>query len=234
MKTTHIRYVILLISPFLLTGCFTSSFLQTAKPLDKGAVEVTGGLTGYATEDDRLPGLNSMVRVGVGANSDIGIGYATGIFGHARLDYKYNFYRSADDRRFLSTGLGLDFFSDDEDATGVPALNIPLYFSINHQGNVIPYFGQRFTLGLSHMDVLFGKGSGSHDIYYTGVAGIRFGKLRLKGYVEFSYSVGMERYRHSFYNYQTESLQSFDNRYETTGVELNVGLTIPFGGKKKE
>ncbi|MES2557299.1 MAG: hypothetical protein V4604_14185 [Bacteroidota bacterium] len=234
MNTRKIQIAALFTLPFLVSGCFTSSFLQTAKPLDKGNAEVSVGATGYLINDDPLPGVNAMVRVGVGARSEVGLGYATGIFGHTRLDYKYNFYRSANEKRFLSSGLGLDYFFNDDDGNGIPGVNVPLYFSINHGGSVVPYFGQRFTLGLNDLDVLSGKGRGSHVMYYSGAAGIRFGKRHLKGFLELGYSVSRERSLYSFIDYDTGLEHKYDNHYESLSMELNVGLTIPFGGGREE
>lgn len=220
------------IFPLLLTSCFTSSILQTAKPLDKGTCEFSGGILGFS-RGETLPGLNTMLRVGIGRRSDIGLGYSLGI-GHLRLDYKYNFYRSANEKNFLSTGLGFEYFFTEADYKPIPAISLPLYFSMNHTGKIIPYFAQRFTFGLADMNVAFGNhGEGHHTLFYTGGAGIRYGKNRLKGYVEVSYSVDRVRDRQLTQNADNEQYTS-DHTHQSPGIEINVGLTFTFGGKKSE
>jgi hypothetical protein len=232
MTMKKLRYTTLIVLLFLLGSCFTSSLLQTAKPLDKGTVEFTGGAAGYFGFSQTLPGLNAMVRVGTGKRSDLGFGYATGLFGHARLDYKYNFYRSPDENRFFSSGVGIDWITADEDEL-LPAVNIPFYFSINHQGKVVPYFGQRFTLGLNDVDVRFGgSAEGMHRAYYSGGAGIRYGRNRVKGFIELTYAVELSRDRHFGYNAQQEQYLQ-DNRYEEPVAQLNIGVTIAFWQKRK-
>lgn len=227
MIIRKLLFAVLFAPLLLVSSCYTTSALQTAKPLDKGTKEFTLGAVGYARYNTILPGLNCMMRFGTGGHSDWGIGYATGIPGHLRVDYKYNFYRSADERNFLSTGLGMDVMHVDEDEI-IPAVNVPLYFSMNHGKKLIPYFNQRFTLGLSELDVLTGQGMGDHYLFYSGGAGLRYSAFRVKYFVEFSYSVDRFRNRHESLNAQGETIL-FDNSSQHPGVELNVGLTFTFG-----
>lgn len=182
--------------------------MQTAKPVDKGGIEVTTGLSAYGSSGGGgIPSVDVMVRYGVGEKADIGASYALGLFGHFRLDYKHVLYTSPNKNTYLSTGFGVDgilyeaTWSEPKDV----GLTVPLYFSFNHNKKVIPYFAQKATLGLNDIEVLgqYGKPAGlmnydyDHNWYYSGGFGFKWGEKRLKWYSELSYSVRFNREYHN-------------------------------------
>ena len=198
------KFIYVLALPLLLGSCFSSSIMQTAKPVDRGEIEVTTGLSAYgSTGGGGIPSADVMVRYGVGENSDLGAYYALGLFGHFRLDYKHVLYKSPTENTYLSSGFGIDgllyeaTWSEPQDL----GLSVPVYFSFNHTKKVIPYFMQKATLGLNDINVLsqYNRAPGltnydyDHNWYYSGGFGFKWGEKRVKWYGELSYSIRFNR-----------------------------------------
>ena len=186
----------------LLQSCYSSSVMQTAKPLEKGESDFSIGADGYASSGDMFPGLELMYRRGINGKSDFGARYTFGLWGHGRIDYKYNFFRSANERLFLSSGIGFDAYVPDSfgGQNWFVGPYVPLYFSFNHGNPVVPYFSQGFSFGLNDLrglapnqvPITSNYQGFEHTMFYNGGFGIRFGQRRVKYFVELSYGVRLE------------------------------------------
>lgn len=202
-KRLLMKFLIAILVLASLSSCFSSSIMQTAKPVEKNKVETTLGISGYTTGEGGLPSLDAMVRYGVSKKSDLGLAYSLGLFGHFKLDYKHVLYASPNQNAFLSTGFGVDgilyegTWSEPKDV----GLTVPLYFSFNHTKKVIPYFAQKVTFSLRDAQVLgqykndpgFTDYNLDHNWYYAGGGGVKWGQNRLKWFAELSYSVRFNR-----------------------------------------
>lgn len=234
------KFTVLLFLPIVLASCFSSSIMQTAKPVEKGQIETTAGLSAYGSSGGGgIPSADVMVRYGIGQKSDIGASYSLGLFGHFRLDYKHNLYESPTKNTYLSSGFGVDAmlyeatWSEPQDV----GLTLPLYFSFNHNKKVIPYLAQRATLGLNDIGVLvqYDKNPGltdydyDHNWYYSGGFGIKWGEKRVKWYAELSYSIRFNReYQNSVYTDDFGETQTFfrKNTDPQEVFQLSVGMVI--------
>lgn len=190
--------------PLILTSCFSSSIMQTAKPTPKGTLERSVGISAYADDGDIYPAIDGMLRTGLSEKSDIGLAYSFGTLGHLKLDFKHLIYASPDENAFLSTGIGVDGIWSEEvlgPTNKDIGMTLPLYFSFNHNEKITPYFAQRATLGLTDLSALsqYSKAPGTqsfslnHDWYYTGGGGIRWGEKNVRWFAELSYTFQFNR-----------------------------------------
>ncbi|MCR9173238.1 MAG: hypothetical protein NXI10_12125 [bacterium] len=220
----------------LLSGCYTSSMMQTAKTLDKGEREFTVGAGPYTSSGDILASPDFMLRWGISDKSDFGIGYSLQLNGHIRADWKRELWSSADQRQFLSSGVMADVFIPNDFAGDPVYIGIcaPLYYSFNHHKKRVPYFGQRISLGLRDLSIIRYAGVNEpitervslyHQMYYSGAAGIRFGQNRFKWFIEASYSLKME---HIFRNYFNTDA-SVDDWQLSRGYDRDVNAQITLG-----
>lgn len=159
--------------------------------------------------------------------------------GHIRADWKRELWTNAEETQYLSSGAMFEMFFPN-DFAGDPnyfGICLPVYYSFNHDKKWVPYFGQRFSLGLGGLNIVRYAGVQEplerninlyHDMYYSGIAGIRFGKKRVKYFLEASYNVKMG---HRFFNY----LYSYDNVEEwrlqrgydgSAGLQLTLGMNL--------
>ncbi len=229
----------------LLSGCYTSSMMQTAKTLDKGEREFTVGGGPYFSSFDLLGCPDLMWRRGISDKSDVGFGYSPQLNGHFRADWKRELWNSPNERQFLSSGAMLELFVPN-DFAGDPfymGACLPVYYSFNHHKKWVPYFGQRFSVGLGGLSIIKYAGVNEplqenvrveHSMYYSGAAGVRFGQNRFKWFLEASYSLKMQ---HSFRNYlySDDMIEEWRLRrgYDGDGnFQLTLGMTIERKPKK--
>ena len=227
-----------------LSGCYTASMMQTAKTLDKGERELTIGAGPYTSSGDFLVCPDFMLRWGYSDKSDFGLMYSLQLNGHFRGDWKREIWSNANQTSFLSTGAMAELFLPN-DFAGDPTyfgLGLPVYYSFNHDKKWVPYFGQRFSLGLGGLSIVRYAGVNEpieenvniyHDMYYSGAVGVRFGKRRLKGFLEASYSVKMGN---RFYNYwySNDNIQEWRlSRGYDGDVNLQLTLGLALGRKQK-
>ncbi len=193
----------------IVSSCFSSSIMQTAKPTPKGALERSFGVSGFAETgfDDQVdfyPTIEGMLRTGITEKSDIGLAYSLGTLGHLKFDFKHLLYASPDHNLCLSTGIGVDGIWAEEILGPINkdvGVTLPLYFSFNHNQKITPYFAQRATLGLTDVSALsqYGKVPGTqafyldHDWYYHGGGGIRWGEKNVRWFAELSYKFQFNR-----------------------------------------
>ena len=227
------NYLLTCCIPLLLASCHTSSVLQTAKTLNKGEAEFTASAAVYAASDV-LPGFNLMYRRGINEKMDFGIAYAGTLYGHIRSDLKINLWKNANENIFLSSGVGLDFHLLNDWGSDIPpnfGITVPLYFSFNHNNNVVPYFCQSFTFSFHDVAIIpkFGQSnltesmSLGHYMFQRGGFGIRFGRgKRVRWMVEVSHNIIYE-HRLSVFNNHTD--RSFNVDFLP---ELNAGLVFTF------
>lgn len=97
-----------------LVSCMSSAIMQTAKPLDKKEVQVSAGVgvvgANYTDEDSFVGAPVTILshvygKIGLGSQMDLGLRTSLAVFTHVDLDWKYNFYHSANNRFYASTGL---------------------------------------------------------------------------------------------------------------------------------
>lgn len=214
--------------------------MQTAKTLDKGELQTSAGMSGYAIDyaDEVAIAPDFLLRVGLNEKSDIGIGYSVGYAGHLKADYKRELWNSADSSKYVSTGLGFDLWHDADGPETNIALTLPFYFSMNHSKKVIPYFAQRFTFGLYDTKALSlynndNSGANSYDLdhimYYSGAAGLRFGEKKVKWFTEASYSTTIEHfYRNRLIQDPSEPnarvWQSERRKRESINLQFTIGV----------
>ena len=233
-------YPILLL---FLTGCYSSGVMQTAKPLNKGKISYTGGISGYNMDDEIYAGPEFMIRKGINSKSDFGFGYALGLYGHAYADYKYVLVESAAKKNYLSSGIGLDAFipSDFQDFPWMIGMKLPFYASFNHNKNTIPYFAQSFTLGLNDIAILShlsdNKANSStiyydHSIYYSGGAGVQFVKKNINYFIEGSYSILMNNIYRNFYDNNLNDWYLEKRFYRVFNYQLMFGIVFKSTNKK--
>jgi hypothetical protein len=241
------KFLVLLILTALLSGCYSSSMMQSAKTLDKGEREVTASGSGYL---GYINGFTTewMWRQGIGDKSDFGAFYSLGFYGHARLDWKRELWSSASESMYLSSGALFDVFLPN-DFSGDPfyfGLGLPLYYSFNHDKGIVPYVGQRLSFGLLDAGIFNHYNNDNpetglrfnHQMYYSGAAGVRFEKLRIPWFVEFSYNIRISRVYSSYYSYDYNDPNDIGEwrlikRYnEDPTVQLSVGIMVPVNKKK--
>lgn len=202
----------LLVLGYLLTGCYSASIMQTAKTVEKGKVNFSGAVSLYGPLHDDPPltgGANVALRYGIANRTDIGLSYASGLWGHARLDMKQNLWKSSNSNSYFSTGFAFDMTNvGDNGFTNGLAISVPLFFSINHNKPVTIYSEQRFALGMGGISLLrdydYYKNdyvcSGDHLSlenwnFYTGGIGLKWGKKeKLKWCAELSYVLYFRRF----------------------------------------
>lgn len=224
----------------LLSGCYSSSMMQTAKTLDKGESEVSLGVSGYLQPDAGGVAPDLMWRQGISDKSDMGVGYSVGFYGHARVDWKREIWSNPTNTTFLSTGLGFDGYFPN-DFSGEPfyyGVNIPLYFSFNHGKEFVPYFGQKFSFGFRDLKVFQYYNNDDlpqqnlyyyHQMFYSGGAGVRYGKRRFKWFAELSYLVSIYRYvtQYSYTGENDVELWRANKSFGSgMGVQLTLGVSI--------
>lgn len=212
---------------FTLTGCFSSSIMQTAKPAAQGEIETTFGASFYGGLGEPMGGVNVMIRTGVTQRSDIGLYYASGLYGNLKLDYKHNFWKSVNENVYFSAGLGFDILSSEghNDANLFGACSLPLYLSWNHTKKAIFFMGHRITFGLKDTDV-FGTEfpqnyNLEHHWFYAGGIGLKWGEKRTKWFVELSMALDNEN---TFYSGSSEG----GNRQfrQNTTVQFTTGIML--------
>lgn len=205
-------YSIALIATLALQGCFSTSMMSTAKTLDKGEQEFVLGASGYFYETEPIGAAPDFYyRRGINDKMDFGAGYSMGLMGHIRTDLKYELHSWNNDNNFLSTGFGMDFYIPTEFADRpFVGSTIPLYLSINHDHNVTPYFGQRFTFSwnglnaykfLNSSETITTFQSVEHSVFYSGAIGLRIGEDRKKYFLEASYAYRGDNYFGAWENY---------------------------------
>ena len=221
-----------------LQGCFSTSMMTTAKTLDKSEQQLSVGVSGYLV-DGSAGGIapDIMYRRGISDKFDFGLGYSMGLYGHIRADLKYELLSWNNNNAFLSTGLGADFYlPDDFGDEQLLGTTIPLYLSINHNKNIVPYFGQRFTFGWNGLkaitytnstETIMKNTSLYHSMNYSGAMGFRFGK---KQFIELSYSLRKDHYFGSWLKYPdyTEWANTSTNNNSFT-IQITYGFI--FGPK---
>jgi hypothetical protein len=238
------KFYYFLFACFILQGCFSSSMMQTAKPLEKGKTQVSVGVSGYAIGyNDYGIAPDFMYRKGINGKSDFGIGYSMGLLGHFRADYKQQLYVSPTKNKYLSSGVGIDVYYPSDFGGDQPVLGItaPLYFSINHNKNIVPYFAQRFTLGLNGLGIIryFPNETPienqeiykTHNMFYTGSIGIRSGQKRVKYFLELSYSASFEHYFSNYYYSYMDTWEMKKGGRDHLNFQLTLGMMI--GNKEK-
>lgn len=236
-KLLYTLYISLLL---VLTSCISSSVLQTAKPNEKGQVTGVIGLSAYKMEHENVfPGINGMVRFGVGENSDLGLAISPGLLGTIRLDYKYKIWSSSNQNSFLSSGIQADFVLNDSYGGDLDVgATLPLYFSFGHNKNVTPYLAQRYTMYFRDIDVFkyYNKEneqflSKHHLMTYNGGLGILFGKGRVKWFVESSYALEFNRNLVVWQPSGEDFYQTDRNIDQDFNVELSFGIVLGLGDK---
>ena len=207
-------YTLLFMGLLTLPGCFSTSMMSTAKTLDKGEQEFVLGASGYFYGGEPVGAAPDIsYRRGISDKMDFGASYSLGLMGHARTDLKYELCSWNNHNNFLSTGFGMDFYIPTEFADNpFVGSTIPLYLSINHDHNVTPYFGQRFTFswqGLNaykfynSQETITTFQSLEHSVFYSGAMGLRIGEGRKKYFFEASYAYRGDNSFGAWENYNT-------------------------------
>ncbi len=233
----RIRTLPFFVLPLILASCFSSAIMQTAKPTPKGTLERSLGLSGYVDDGYVYPAIDGMLRTGLSEKSDIGLAYSLGTLGHLKLDLKHLIYTSPDQKMFFSAGIGVDGIWSEEVLGPINkdiGLTLPLYFSFNHKGKITPYFAQRLTLGLTDLntlgqyneDPLFDSYNLSHDWYYTGGGGIRWGEKDVKWFAELSYTFKFNR---TYINNSYINPQGIQEVYSHKGISRSGTAQVTLG-----
>lgn len=243
MKKTTLLLIVL--AAFGLQGCFNSSMMTTAKTLDKGEQEVTLGASVYSA-NNQFAGVapEIMYRRGINDKLDFGLCYSLGLYGHFRADMKYELLNWNNGNSFLSSGFGFDAYIPDEfgNDSQLFGSTIPLYLSFNHDKNVTPYFGQRFTFGWNGLNTYKYLGSNepiteftvsNHSVFYTGAVGLQFGEKRKAFHIEFSYSYVGNNYFGAWEDFNAPgeyvTISEFDRDWRG-----QITLAYVFGNRKKK
>lgn len=218
--------------------------LQTAKPIGKGRVYTTISGAGFINDDIILGNAEVGVRIGINEKSDFGASISMPSFYNIKTDYKRVLLSNRKKTLFLSTGLQLEGYVPEESTGFQIGFTIPLYFSFNHDGNFIPYIGQKFTNSIFGLNVhkyywqedpINKKVYESNNYFYAGGIGFRFGKKPGKWFLEFSYFMAYDRFFRSSYSEDNEAWQvNKGQRYDNRGFHFNFGKTIAAGGSKKD
>ena len=212
--------------------------MQTAKTLDDGESQWSLGVSAYSMEGDIGIAPDLMFRKGISDRSDFGIGYSMGLWGHARIDWKRVLKTNESETYYFSSGLGGDLYLPDDFGGDGPFIGVtlPFYYSFNHDGKLIPYFGQRFCLGLIDIGIVRHYGNDSpdpeeyrfnHYMYYSGAAGIRFGDKSVKWFLEASYNFSIN---HSYRHIESEEWWFDKGSHVDFNAQLTLGMML---GKKQ-
>lgn len=228
--------------------------MQTAKTVENREVKYTGGAFVYVTEDTKdndndasvLPGVNIGIRYGLGQRTDIGMFYASGGWGHARVDVKQNIWQKPDGNAYLSTGFAIENhnYHDDQKTSGMELFNkgwaasIPLFYSFGHNKPVTIYTAQRFTLSFNELDLLKNWDyymneytlplnqyiDRQNTLFYSGGLGFKWGKNdNKKWFAEASYSFHTNRYIYC----NNAAPEQNEVRKVTIGqLEFGIGMTF--------
>jgi hypothetical protein len=231
-------FVLSILTTFILSGCFSSSMMTTAKTLDKGEQEFVVGVSGYLDSGSPAGIAPDLVyRRGINDKMDFGVGYSMGLLGHIRSDIKYELMSWNNGQNFLSTGFGLDAYIPDEFGdTRMFGSTIPLYLSLNHDQNVTPYFAQRFTFGwhgwntyryINSPSTITSFTSIRHKVYYSGAAGLRIGEERKKYFIECSYAYHGENYFGAWEAYdQPGEFTNTQSFHRNLTFQLTLGILL--------
>jgi hypothetical protein len=256
MKTTMMCKIPFIYGACLLvglTGCYSTSMMQTAETLKKGESTLTGGLyvmsqEHYADnpEGDQIPGVEVMFRHGIGERLDFGLYYAPALSGgHFRVDMKYNFFNSVNEKHKLSALLSMEtenFLMNNYLGYFYAGSGLGLLFSTNHNKPLVPYFYQRIAVGLNNVDVLRDDpaslsldnyNSGSHRAHYTGGLGIMFqskNRPRLNLFADLSYAAAR---RTRFLMEQIDGTEDYSlDRFSSVylNAQVSFGIAFKIGG----
>jgi hypothetical protein len=245
--------LIFILVPILISGCYSTSMMQTAETLKKGESTLTGGLYVMSQEHyeenpdgDQIPGVEVMYRLGLGERMDFGLYYAPALSGgHFRADVKYNFFNSANEKHKISALFSMEtenFLMDNYLGDFYAGSGLGLIFSTNHDKPLIPYFYQRMTFGLNNLDVLRDDpailslnnyNSSSHRAHYIGGIGLMLqskNRPRLNLFADLSYSAAR---RTRFLMEQIPETEDYYlDRFTTVflNAQLSFGIVLKIGG----
>jgi hypothetical protein len=227
--------------------------MQTAENLKKGEQTLSGGIYVISQDHydenpdgDQIPGLDIMYRRGLGDRSDLGVYFSPALTGgHLRTDFKYNVFKSTDEKRYLSTLISLEAehllnnpYMDERRYIGT---GLGLIFSMNHENSIVPFFYQRATFGWNNLDVLRNPASDysyhdyniqHHRMEYIGGIGIMMKSKRsprLQFFADASYSIRrmtlfeVKEYAHVEDYYLTKS------QMHRLNLQLVFGVTVSLG-----
>lgn len=203
---------------FLYSSCYSpQAVLQTARTTPAGSVEFSTGLT---VTPEIPPTLSSQLHIGVSRISQVSLRYDAGFYwrwGRVGMSYKHNFWNSKNSNSYFSAGLGFNFEIHNYPSRPESwVINLPFYYSLNHNKKLTWYFNSNFmtpfsTFMVNDKDYTFSLGN-QHGV------GFQLGKQRVLWMVElfFFAGVGMDNFHnvnntHSFY---------YDISHLATGVYI--------------
>lgn len=176
------------------------------------------------------------IRYGIGGNSDIGLSANFLVPGHIRFDYKRQLLTNSNNSLYLSSGLALEGYIPSEYRSMTPSFSVPLYFSFNHNKNVIPYFAQRYTMSFEGLNAfrysdsqlpVFEEINTRNTILYSGGLGLAFGKEYDKWFLELSY---FSLYSFFLKNYYSSVLSEWiydkGQRHDNFGIQVSFGKML--------
>ena len=149
---------------FALTSCISNTAMQTGRVLEKGKVQITAGTSNSTykikeepssifssldiEDDDNVGGsidILGRVKVGLGHNTDIGIGLSLGnvFFGSGEIELKHQLIGNQNSKFALSAGLKYNF----QNYFGIRLnqLTVPVYASYHLNDKLAFYSSPRFV-----------------------------------------------------------------------------------------
>ena len=236
MKNRLVILSLLTLVVFSFGSCVSPSILQTAKPVEKGFVETSISLSGFANTEIISGAFEANVRTGINDVSDFGFSFGLPI-GHYKLDYKHLLYKNSLENFYLSSGIGVEAFMPSESDSYVPGITIPLFLSFNDNGKVTPYLVQRFTfspIGLKAHKYLMQEAPVEQEVLLknhiinSGGIGLRFTNNNdRRWFIEFSYFLLSEYFYRSDFNSDTQSWKkSTRTGLDNSGFQFNIGCSI--------
>lgn len=225
---------------FCLTGCYSANLMQTAKTLEKGKQELTVGAVGNFVEGGDFGtgvGPDVMYRRGIMKRGDIGISYAPSLaIGNLRADFKYNFWKSRDQNRYVSTLISAEAHNVKEIYSG-----LALIASFNHSKNIHPYIYHKFTLGYKDIKVfsIYDNEIPStqrewynHKMFFIGGVGFRY-QLKKKPRTQFFLEGGFNFLSRVFYQNSHDIVDDEKEWYiyKFKSNDMNYHITLGFSFK---
>ncbi len=234
-------------------SCVSSSILQTAKPLGKRNSEFifTPSIVYRTDLEDSDPFiipaglgpiLGAMFNYGLTRKIDFGFQFTIIPGSYLSPRFKYNFYKSKNERLFMSTGLNFSF-GEVNNRFYEKSISIPFYLSLGNHEKAHFYLAYRVGTAMQSTD--FWKRYSSTEQYqqmkreinllsYSGGFGVKFGKPTPRFYIEATY------FDYQLYNIDTRrevfngGLETIRYKQQIYNVQLNFGFVLKSRAQRRK